>query len=87
MSTPHNSARLLDVFVENVPSIEASGIRVVEPGYLLSLYGHKHTCGLCFAVRIARRLLASGENPAGHPAMADYRPFLLQSGAKVQTQE
>ena len=67
---------MLDVFVETVPSVETSGMRVVEPNYLLSLYGHKHTSDLCFAVRIARRLLAEGQNPVGHPALADYRAFL-----------
>lgn len=67
---------MLDVFVENVPSVEARGMRVVEPNYLLSLYGHKHTSDLCFAVRIARRFLAEGANPVGHPAMADYRTCL-----------
>ncbi len=67
---------MLDVFVEIVPSVEAGSMRVVEPAYLLSLYGHKHTSDLCFAVRIARSLLAEGKNPVGHPAMADYRAFL-----------
>ena len=67
---------MLDVFVEAVPSVEAGEMRVVEPNYLLSLYGHKHTSDLCFAVRIARRLLAEGKSPVGHPAMADYRAFL-----------
>ncbi len=75
---------MLDVFVEIVPSVEAGGMRVVEPNYLLSLYGHKHTSDLCFAVRIARRLLTEGQNPVGHPAMGNYRAFLTEAHAQRQ---
>lgn len=66
---------LLDVFVSEVPSVEASGFQIVEPKYLLSLYGHKHTSDRCFAVRIATDLLARGLDPVGNPAMADYTAF------------
>lgn len=55
--------------------MEAQGFRVVEPNYLLSLYGHKHSSDLCFSVQIARRLLAQGVSPIGHPDMADYKAF------------
>lgn len=67
---------LLDVFVEEVPYVTAGGYRVVEPNYLLSLYGHKHTSDRCFAVRIAADLLAKGICPVGNAAMADYAAFL-----------
>lgn len=67
---------LLDLFAEHVPSIEVSGMRLVEPRYLLGLYGHKHTSDRCFAVRIAQQLLARGISPVGRPEMADYSAFL-----------
>lgn len=68
---------ILDVFTEEVPSVEtASDVRVVEPCHLLSLYGVKHSSDQCFAVQIARRLVASDINPVGHEAMADYSGFL-----------
>ncbi len=70
---------IFDLFVEAVPFVEAQGMRVVEPNYLLSLYDKKHSSGLCFSVQIARRLPAQGANPVGHPDMADYRAFLAQA--------
>ena len=68
---------ILDVFTGEVPSVEtASGVRVVEPRHLLSLYGVKHSSEQCFAVQIARWLVAVGIDPVGHEAMADYNGFL-----------
>jgi hypothetical protein len=67
---------MFDLFAESVPCVEAQGFRVVEPNYLLSLYGKKHSSDLCFSVRIARRLVAQGVSPVGHPDMADYAAFL-----------
>jgi len=67
---------LFDLFVEDAPAVKtSSGVRVVEPAYLLSLYGKKHSSDLCFSVQIARGLAAQGENPNGHPSMADYSRF------------
>lgn len=74
---------ILDVFTGEVPSVEtASGVRVVEPRHLLSLYGVKHSSEQCFAVQIARRLMAAGINPVGHEAMADCTEFLSRTVAK-----
>lgn len=67
---------MLDVFVEEVPFVQVGEVRVVEPKYLLSLYGTKHSSDLCFSVRIARKLLAAGENPVWHSSMADYKEFV-----------
>ena len=67
---------IFDLFAESVPFVLAQGYRVVEPNYLLSLYGHKHSSDLCFSVQIARRLIAEGQNPAGHPAMSDFKNFM-----------
>ncbi|HET6384940.1 MAG TPA: hypothetical protein VFJ58_16215 [Armatimonadota bacterium] len=72
---------LFDIFVEDAPWVETpSGMRVVEPGYLLSLYGKKHSSDLCFSVQIARDLVRRGENPVGHPAMAEFGRFFGESG-------
>lgn len=54
---------MLDVFIAEAPFVEAGGFRVVEPKYLLSLYGNVHGSGQCFAVRIASKLLSQGINP------------------------
>lgn len=67
---------MLDVFAETIPFVESQGYRVVEPSHLLSLYGKKHSSDLCFSVQIARRLVAQGVSPVGHPEMADYSEFL-----------
>lgn len=68
---------ILDLFTEEVPFVEtASGIRVVEPKHLLSLYGVKHSSGECFSVQIAKELIANGQDPNGHPKMADYAAIM-----------
>lgn len=66
---------VIDVFIEDVPFIEAQGVKVVEPEYLLSLYGIKHMSESCFAVTIARELLSLQINPVDNPHMADYNKF------------
>jgi hypothetical protein len=68
---------IFDLFVEKVPTTETpSGVRIVEPNYLISLYGVKHSSESCFSLQIARRLLARGESPIGHPDMTDFSAFL-----------
>jgi len=56
---------VFDVFLDEVPSIEVGGFRIVEPGRLLSFYGVKHTSEECLAVQEARKLVARGESPVG----------------------
>jgi len=56
---------LLDLFVENVPSIRFGGYAVVEPKYMLTLYGVKHASDYCWAVQQAKRLVARGISPEG----------------------
>jgi len=67
---------MLDIFVEEVPTIKVNNFSVVEPQFLLSLYGVKHSSDRCFAVQIAHQLLQQGINPVRHPEMANYQPFL-----------
>ena len=67
---------MFDVFVEEVPFVRIGEVQVVEPNYLLSLYGTKHSSDLCLSVRIARKLLAAWENPVGHSSMAHYKEFV-----------
>jgi hypothetical protein len=67
---------MLDLFIAEVPFVETQGFRVVEPKYLLSLYGAIHGSDQCFSVHIARRLVAQDINPVGRPEMADYSEFL-----------
>lgn len=75
---------ILDVFTGEVPSVETSlGVRVVEPRHLLSLYGVKHSSEQCFAVQIARRLIAAGISPMGRQEMADYSEFLDKTAAEA----
>lgn len=67
---------MLDVFIAEVPSVEVGEFHIVEPKFLLSLYGSIHSSDQCFAVRNASGLLARGINPVGRPEMADYSEFL-----------
>jgi hypothetical protein len=64
---------VFDIFIEReVPYREVNGYKVVDPEHLLSLYGVIHTSDKCFAVYIARDLIAKGENIINNPKMADY---------------
>ncbi|NTX10474.1 hypothetical protein HUA74_21665 [Myxococcus sp. CA051A] len=56
---------ILDVFVRSVPSVEARGVRVVDPATLLTFYGDIHSTEDCVSVLAARALLAKGESPIG----------------------
>ncbi len=67
---------MFDLFVAEVPFAEIQGFRIVEPKYLLSLYGVVHGSDQCFSIRIARRLIAQGINPVGRPEMAEYSGIL-----------
>ena len=68
---------IFDVFTGDVLSVAApSGVTVVDPAYLLTLYGVKHSSGQCFSVQIARSLIARGISPVGRPEMADFSRFL-----------
>lgn len=71
---------IFDVFTQTVPFVTTeAGIRVVEPNFLLSLYGVKHGSGACFSVQIAKALIAKGIDPRGRAEMADFHPFLCQT--------
>ncbi|WP_237079048.1 hypothetical protein [Myxococcus xanthus] len=64
---------LLDVFVRRVPSVDAGGIRVVDPGTLLTFYGDIHSTDDCVSVLAARRLLAKGYSPLGRVELVTAR--------------
>ncbi len=74
---------IFDLFTGAVPSVEtASGVRVVEPNHLLSLYGVKHSSVECFSVQIAKALIARGIDPLGRAEMANYEPFLAKGSGE-----
>ncbi len=83
---PEILAILTDCFAENTSAIDRgllaaplrpeAGIRVVEPNYLPSLYGGKHSSSQYFAVQITWWLLTQGVGPNGRAEMSDYREFL-----------
>lgn len=52
-----------DVFVKSVEFVNVNDVKVVEPSYLISLYGNKHTTDNCIAVNAAKGLLAKNINP------------------------
>jgi hypothetical protein len=56
---------LLDIFLEDVPSIEVGEFRVVKPAHLLTYYGRTHASARCWAVHQARILVARGIDPVG----------------------
>jgi hypothetical protein len=60
---------VFDVFLEDVPSIEVRGFRVVEPKTLLSFYPSRHTSDECVAVQAAKALIARGNSPVGRPEL------------------
>lgn len=68
MPLPHVKV-LLDLFLEEVPFIMVRGFKVVEPKYLLSLYGVKHLSERCTAVKAARVIVSRGESPVGRPEL------------------
>ncbi len=59
----------IDFFLdhEGLPTQKVGEWTVVEPKRLLAMYGKKHTSQECWAVVAARRLIAQGINPVGHP--------------------
>lgn len=63
---------VIDLFTGSVPNRTVrGGFRVVEPGYLISLYKTVHGSDTCFAVRAAARLLERGIDPEGRPELAE----------------
>jgi hypothetical protein len=56
---------LLDVFLGDVPCVQVKTVKVVAPGYLLTLYGYVHETEDCVAVRAAEKLMARGISPIG----------------------
>lgn len=58
-----------DIFVKTVEFIKVQDYKLVEPGYLLSLYGNKHTTEDCTAVMAARTLLDRNVSPVLRPEL------------------
>ena len=60
---------IFDLFVHDVPTIEANGYTVVEPVHMLTFYGVKHSSEQCVAVQAARRIVAAGGEIVGNPEL------------------
>ena len=60
---------LIDLFVENVPTINVSEFFVVDPPYLLRMYETKHASKECVAVKAATELIRRHINPVGRPEL------------------
>lgn len=54
---------IIDFFVGSPPCIEIDGYQVLEPNYLINLYGSIHSSKNCFAVVAASNLLKNGISP------------------------
>ncbi len=73
---------IIDLFLEDVPKVKVDGRYVVEPTYLLSLYGKHdpdsrlHGSGQCWSVQIAQELLDNGDSPIKHPSMGDFTRWI-----------
>ena len=55
----------IDFFVRTVPHRMVEGFRIVEPKFLLALYGDIHTSDKCFAVMAATKLIEQGIDVEG----------------------
>lgn len=60
---------IFDLFVHEVPTIEAQGYTVVEPNHMLTFYGVKHSSEQCVAVQAARRIQEAGGEIVGNPEL------------------
>lgn len=73
---------ILDVFVQEVPSVNVDGYTIVEPAYLSSLYGKHdpdsllHGSGQCWSLAQATKVFMMNESPIKHELMADFSGFL-----------
>ena len=64
---------IFDLFIHEVPTIEAQGYTVVEPNHMLTFYGVKHSSEQCVAVQAARRIQAEGGEIVNNPLLVgDY---------------
>lgn len=72
---------VLDIFIAVVPFVNVGHYCIVEPLYLLSLYGKHnpdsrlHGSGQCWSVQNAQKLVDQGESPILHLAMADFTEY------------
>lgn len=56
----------IDFFVrDDIPYRKIRGWQIIEPTFLLGLYGNIHSSYACFAVKAAARLLEHGIDPVG----------------------
>jgi hypothetical protein len=62
----------IDFFVQSdIPCREINGWQIVEPAFLLSLYGRVHSSDNCFAVQAAQRLIEQGIDPLGRSELVE----------------
>lgn len=59
------------MFIEEIPTIQLGEFKIVEPRYLLSLYGRKHASKACTAVKAATLLVQRGISPVGRRELID----------------
>jgi hypothetical protein len=60
---------LIDLFIGDVPYIRVGDYKVVEPGYLLTLYETTPSSKNCTAVKNATMLMQRGISPVGRPEL------------------
>ena len=56
---------VLDIYIEDVPSVLIDTYRIVEPNHLIGLYDKTHSSKNCIAVIEAKKLVAQGISPIG----------------------
>lgn len=75
---------ILDVFVQDVPSVLCQSYSIVEPQTLASFYGQHnpdsllHGSGQCWSLHLAKRIMANGGSPLDNREMSNYKEFLDQ---------
>ena len=56
---------VLDIYIEDIPSVLIDTYRIVEPNHLIGLYDKTHSSKNCIAVIEAKKLVAQGISPIG----------------------
>jgi hypothetical protein len=64
---------LIDLFIQDVPSIRVRDFNIVEPKFLLTLYETTHSSKNCTAVKNATILIKKGIDPVWRPELIGER--------------
>lgn len=66
----HGTGKIVfDVYFQEVPHRDVGTVKVVDPPTLLKFYETTHSSKECWAVKAATKLVASGQDPVGHPSL------------------